>query len=350
MLTFLVSPLYKAPLHFRHPSAHNFCSGSKAAQHRRTVSAAIRMQSEGRTDDLLIVGAGVLGRLVAAEWQKLHPAATVTGETRTTDHHDELLSLGIKPALCGSTNPAPPNVIYCAPPSGSTDYAQAVSDVVQRAKESHSRMVFTSSTSVYGNSTHFEEDTARISTDYTSVAEEGSSRRVIVLVNAENSVLSYENGIVVRLTGLYTAARGPHSYWLRVGSVKSPASGKINLINYHDAARGVVQALNISFEQLKSWPRRACLLVANTSISRRNICDAALRHPLYEDCKMPEFASSNDDDSQNSKDQAKLSRTFVSRTFDNSWTRSVLRWTPEWESFADFMEHDASVCLSANRS
>uniref|UniRef100_A0A8I7B4I3 Uncharacterized protein n=1 Tax=Hordeum vulgare subsp. vulgare TaxID=112509 RepID=A0A8I7B4I3_HORVV len=74
-------------------------------------------------NDLLIVGPGVLGRLVAEKWLKEHPGCKVFGQTASTDHHSELTDIGIIPSLKGSTIPQKaPYVIFCAPPSRSDDY------------------------------------------------------------------------------------------------------------------------------------------------------------------------------------------------------------------------------------
>ncbi|KAL0862424.1 hypothetical protein Bca101_041542 [Brassica carinata] len=87
-------------------------------------------------NDLLIVGPGVLGRLVAEQWRELrvgafmcvveqeHPDCQIIGQTATTNHHDELEKLGIKPALKGTEFDGKFSyVIFCAPPSQSPDYA-----------------------------------------------------------------------------------------------------------------------------------------------------------------------------------------------------------------------------------
>ena len=53
-----------------------------------------------------------------------HPGCQVYGKTVTTNHHDELKSLGIIPLLKGTTLPRQfPYVIFCAPPSMTSDYA-----------------------------------------------------------------------------------------------------------------------------------------------------------------------------------------------------------------------------------
>lgn len=56
-----------------------------------------------------------------------HPGCQITGETVTTDHHDELVKMGINPTLKGVKRDHKfPYVIFCAPPSRSSDYASDV--------------------------------------------------------------------------------------------------------------------------------------------------------------------------------------------------------------------------------
>ncbi|GMP56758.1 hypothetical protein CsSME_00021118 [Camellia sinensis var. sinensis] len=74
-------------------------------------------------NDLLIVGPGVLGRLVAEKWQEDHPGSQIFGQTATTDHHDELIKIGINPSLKGTkATHRFPYVVFCAPPSRTLDY------------------------------------------------------------------------------------------------------------------------------------------------------------------------------------------------------------------------------------
>eukprot|EP01018_Ginkgo_biloba_P024510 Gb_05614 [translate_table: standard] len=60
-----------------------------------------------------------------------NPSCRVFGQTRTTDHHEELHRVGIKPIIKGMelTNHFP-FVIFCAPPSGSADYPAEVRLVI----------------------------------------------------------------------------------------------------------------------------------------------------------------------------------------------------------------------------
>lgn len=54
-----------------------------------------------------------------SSWQE-HPESQITGQTVTADHHSELIEIGINPTL-KVTNQFP-YVIFCAPPSRSSDY------------------------------------------------------------------------------------------------------------------------------------------------------------------------------------------------------------------------------------
>jgi hypothetical protein len=72
------------------------------------------------------------------------------------------------------------------------------------------------------------------------------------LLAAEEAVLS-RGGNVIRLAGLYTATRGPHSYWLQrakdlAGSpeaaiIQGSATDVLNMLHYEDAASAVLALL-----------------------------------------------------------------------------------------------------------
>ncbi|KAH9328797.1 hypothetical protein KI387_000905, partial [Taxus chinensis] len=147
-------------------------------------------------NDLLIVGPGVLGRLVAESWMKENPSCRVVGKTKSIDHHEELQNLGIKPCLKGSlTSEQFPFVIFCAPPSGSGDYPDDVREAALQWSGEGS-LLFTSSSAVYAcndNGLCFEDS---------PTVPIGSSSRTDVLLKAESEVLK-TGGSVVRLAGLY---------------------------------------------------------------------------------------------------------------------------------------------------
>jgi len=64
----------------------------------------------------------------------------------------------------------------------------------------------------------------------------GTSDRIDRLLGAEAAVLE-AGGNVVRLVGLYHRTRGPHTFFLKKGTVERNGEGVVNMIHYEDAAR-----------------------------------------------------------------------------------------------------------------
>lgn len=268
-------------------------------------------------NDLLIIGAGTLGRLIGADWRQAFPTASIVGETRTETSHPLLLEAGITPALAGSSSKAFPYVVLCAPPSQSPDYPGTAAAAAARVTPG-GRLAFTSSGSVHGRD-------ATLINEQTPVVKEG---RALVLAQAERNILSVPEGNVVRLAGLYTIDRGPHTFWLNRGSVTGPPDGMLNMVHYRDAAKAVVAVLKVTSEnnQEDKQDRRVYLASAERSLSRRDLCEAALKHPKFSEFDPPVYG----DDAPG-----------AARKYDNSWTRKTTGWKPEFECFDEFMEADA---------
>ncbi|KAJ6848566.1 uncharacterized protein M6B38_275115 [Iris pallida] len=148
------------------------------------------------SNDLLIVGPGVLGRIVAEKWRQDHPDCQIYGQTMTSDHHDELIEVGINPCLRGTkTDNQFPYVIFCAPPSRTADYPGDIRLAASNWSGEGS-FLFTSSTSVYdcSNNGLCNEDSPLVPI--------GRNPRIDVLLKAENAVLEV-GGTILRLAGLY---------------------------------------------------------------------------------------------------------------------------------------------------
>ncbi|KAF7005859.1 hypothetical protein CFC21_020959 [Triticum aestivum] len=263
-------------------------------------------------NDLLIVGPGVLGRLVAEKWLKEHPGCKVYGQTASTDHHSELTDIGIIPSLKGSTiSQKAPYVIFCAPPSRSDDYPGDLR-VAASNWNGEGSFLFTSSTALYDCS-----DNRLCNEDCPSIPV-GRGPRTDVLLRAENVVLE-AGGCVLRLAGLYKIDRGAHYFWLRKGTLDSRPDHIINQIHYEDAA-------SLAIAIMKKRPRgRIFLGCDNKPLSRQEIMDAVNKSGKFD----TEFHGFTGTDGP------------LGKRMENSKTRADIGWEPKYPSFTEFLGVDS---------
>ncbi|KAF5203690.1 NAD(P)-binding Rossmann-fold superfamily protein [Thalictrum thalictroides] len=270
-------------------------------------------------DDLLIVGPGVLGRIVAQQWKQKHPGCQIVGQTMTTDHHDELINIGIKPLLKGTELIQKfPYIIFCAPPSRTADYT---ADVRLAASnwDGKGSFIFTSSSAPYDcyDNGPCDEDSP--------VVPVGRSPRTDVLLKAEKEVLE-AGGSVLRLAGLYISFlrcfslklqldRGAHSYWLEKGIVEARPDHILNLIHYEDAASLAIAILK------KKLQGRIFLGCDNHPLSRQEVMDLVERSGKFNK-KFQSFTGTNDP---------------LGKKLNNSKTRAEIGWEPKYPSFAQFL-------------
>ncbi|GMI70337.1 EMBRYO DEFECTIVE 2799 [Hibiscus trionum] len=281
----------------------NFSSSMAAAS---SSTAGKAMVGE---NDLLIVGPGVLGRLVAEKWREEHPGCQIYGQTATTDHHDELLSLGINPLLKETkTDQKFPYVIFCAPPSRTPDYPGDVR-LAALCWNGEGSFVFTSSSAPYDcvDNGPCDEDTPDVPI--------GRSPRTDNLLKAEKVVLDFD-GCVVRLAGLYISFfSGAHFYWLHKGTVDARPDHILNLIHYEDAASLSVTILK------KKLRGRIFLGCDNHPVSRQEVMDLVDKSGKF-DKKFEGFTGTSDP---------------LGKKLNNSRTRKELGWEPKYPSFAHFL-------------
>lgn len=260
-------------------------------------------------NDLLIVGPGVLGRLVAQKWRQEHPECQIHGQTVTADHHEELIEMGINPSLKGTeTTNKFPYVIFCAPPSRSPNYAGDVREAAL-SWNGEGSFLFTSSSAPYDCNDNGECD------EDTPVVPIGRSPRTDVLLKAEKVVLEF-GGCVVRLAGLYKADRGAHTYWLGKGIVEMRPDHILNLIHYEDAASLAVTILN------KRLRGRIFLGCDNHPLSRQEVMDLVNKSGKFSK-KFEAFTGVDDP---------------LGKKLNNTKTRQELGWEPKYPSFAHFLE------------
>ncbi|OAY55947.1 uncharacterized protein LOC110610344 isoform X1 [Manihot esculenta] len=259
-------------------------------------------------NDLLIVGPGVLGRLVAEKWRQEYPGCQVYGQTVTTDHHDELIKIGIRPSLKGTKlNYRFPYVIFCAPPLQTSDYPGDVREAAL-SWNGEGSFLFTSSSAPYDCN-----DNGQCIED-SPVVPIGRSPRTDVLLKAEKEVLE-RGGSVLRLAGLYKADRGAHAYWLEKGTVELRPDHILNLIHYEDAASLSVAILKKKFHD------RIFLGCDNHPLSRQEVMDLVAKSGKFTK-KFEGFTGTSDP---------------LGKKLNNTKTREEVGWEPKYASFAHFL-------------
>lgn len=288
----------------------------------RASSATIRASAEGPSPPLLIIGAGVLGRLAADEWRSgvlsgsAESCGEVIGVTRKADEarDADLRALGITPRIRsdidakGAEGARWPYVLFCASPGGNDDYAASVADALKLwDAESNGRFVFTSSAGVYA------EDSGGVVTEGSPT---GSGPRSERLLNAEKAVVE-AGGTVVRLAGLYLEDRGAHNYWLTQDEVAQRPDGLINQIHYQDAAAAAVAAL------FRGKPGDVLLAADDAPMTREDICRAATRMRRFAGKGVPRFTGSSGG---------------VGKIIDCSHTRDAIGWEPRFKTFDAFAD------------
>jgi len=261
-------------------------------------------------NDLRIIGAGELGSRVGRLWRKWIPESQITAETATVVRHATLQHLGLLPSLRSHRGEeTASHILFSLPPSSSKRYLGEVEDAL-RLWNHLGRFIFISSTGVYR-----ENQGGEIREDSPLAGTERASR----LIEAEEAVIR-NDGIVVRLAGLYCLKRGPHRSFLTTGESPLNAEGYINLIHYEDAALLV----RMAFE--KGIPKSIYLGSDGNPITRRELADLAQTH----------FASS--------RSIVFLAKEkSMGKKSNNELTRTLLGWSPLYPSFESYLKSFATI-------
>ncbi|KAK9802050.1 hypothetical protein WJX73_006937 [Symbiochloris irregularis] len=266
---------------------------------------------------VLIVGPGVLGAYLGKLWAEEHPEAVVVGQTNTSKNHSRLQALGIRPRLKeGAGRERFPNVVFCAPPSGCDDYEAEVKAAL-KLWDGSGTFLFTSSAGLYT-----AEDGSACSED-SPVQHMGNSERTDRLLKAESAVLG-AGGCVLRLAGLYHADRGPHTFFLKQGTVQRWPGYLVNLIHYEDAARLCHAVLQHSGCD-EPFQKRVFLGTDGSPLTFQTMIDATVASGCYEgsaELVGPEGGSKG-------------------KQLSNAATREALGWEPKYSSFEAFMSQGA---------
>jgi nucleoside-diphosphate-sugar epimerase len=197
----------------------------------------------------LVFGCGYLGLRVARLWRQA--GHQVFAVTRLSTRAADLEAAGLKPLVADVTNPqsllhlpSAESVLYAvgydrtAGKSLREVYVQGLHNVLDALPAAVQRIVYISSTGVYGQSggEWVDEDSICQPT-----RESGRA-----CLEAENLLLAHRFGprsIVLRLAGIYGPGRIPRQAALAAGeAIAAPSEGWLNLIHVDDAARIVLAA------------------------------------------------------------------------------------------------------------
>ncbi|KAL0348762.1 UNVERIFIED_CONTAM: hypothetical protein Sangu_1104000 [Sesamum angustifolium] len=266
--------------------------------------------------DLLIVGPGVLGRIVAEKWREEYPGSQIHGQTLTSDHHDELTKMGISPSLKGTQLTHKfPYVIFCAPPYGNPDYPGEVREATLNWNGEGS-FLFTSSSAPYDCSDNGSCD------EDTPVVPIGRSPRTDNLLKAEKVALE-AGGCAVRLAGLYISLLSFESLnrivYYQVSGLEMNYITTFLTCN----TKQIEDAASLSITILKKKLRgRIFLGCDNHPLSRQELMELVNKSGKFSK-KFEGFTGTTDP---------------LGKKLNNSKTRAELGWEPKYPSFAQFLE------------
>ncbi len=220
----------------------------------------------------LIVGCGYLGQRVGAAL--LRRGERVHGTVRSPERAAEIARLGIEPSIVDVLRPESldslpqvERVLHCVgfDRSAGADrqavHVQGLQNVLERLPRSVSRVVYASSTSVYGQVTGEwvdEESTAE------PLGEAGK-----VCLEAEKTVAAWHavapaSAVILRFSGLYGPGRVIRRAILQRGEpVPGDPSRYLNLVHVDDAVQAAVAALDAAM------PERVYLVSDDRPVERR---------------------------------------------------------------------------------
>jgi len=260
--------------------------------------------------DLLVIGPGRLGMLVAQNWQKSAENCKIFLKFRSAndERKERLTKEGFTVLSEEEETPEVDFIVFCAPPTGNETYAQDVELGFKHLK-SGGLYVFTSSGGV------FAENSGQIVNEESALNRTERNGKII---DAEKIVLE-KGGCVLRLGGLYSLDIGAHSFYARGGEIDSKPDGLINFVHYEDAASAVVLCL--------SSPSKVggelMVLADGVPISRQQIWEAVKSSNFYSGGPDVKFVGGPGTDG---------------KIYDCAKVRGLINWTPKYTSLQKFLE------------
>lgn len=219
----------------------------------------------------LVFGCGYLGSRVARRWRDAGHLVWVV--TRRAERAGELAAAGLRPIVADVTRreslaalPTADVVLYSVGRDRSSGqslhevYSEGLTHVLAALRENVGRLVYTSSTGVYGQS-----DGESVDEDSPCQPRREGGRACLA---AERVLAAHELGaraIVLRLAGLYGPGRLPYAAQLRAGEpIAASGEGWLNLVHVDDAAEAVLAAAE------RVVPPRVLLVSDGQPVRRRD--------------------------------------------------------------------------------
>lgn len=263
--------------------------------------------------DLLIIGPGRLGLLIASGFKLLAPESKVFLKFRSDDvDRKKRMEADGFAVLANNQDIKVENVVFCAPPTGNDHYAEDVKTGFKYLKPG-GLYIFTSSGSVMG-----ENSGGTVNEESPRARTERSGK----LMDAEDIVLE-QGGCVLRLGGLYSLESGAHNFYARGGEFNAKPGGFINLLHYEDASKAALSCLMCNDKSLVSG--QLFLVADGKPLTRNQILTDTKKCSLYS--AGPEVRFTGGDDIDGKK-------------YDVTKLRRITGWTPKYSSFTDFMEQN----------
>ncbi len=197
----------------------------------------------------LVFGCGYLGQRVAERWRAA--GETVYTVTRSSEHARLLRQRGFEPIVADVVRPATlvdlpsaETVLFAvgfdraAGMSIHEVYVNGLRAVLDALPTTTGKIIYTSSTGVYGNS-----DGDWIDEQSPCQPERDAGRACLEAEQVLAGHLLGDRRVILRLAGLYGPGRIPRQRELRAGApLATPADGYLNLIHVDDAASAVLAA------------------------------------------------------------------------------------------------------------
>jgi nucleoside-diphosphate-sugar epimerase len=231
----------------------------------------------------IIFGCGYLGRRVAQLWHD--DGSEVFPVTRSPQRADDLRREGLSAIVADVTQPetltnlpAVETVLFAVGFDHSADsdmhtvYAQGMSNVLDALPASVSRLLYISTTGVYGSADGGWVD------EQTPPNPQREGGRASL--EAEEVLRRHPLGarsVILRLAGIYGPGRVPYLDKLRAGEpIAAPSAGWLNLIHVDDAARIVVAADEwAASRQTADGPHMFCVSDGSPAVRRGYYAEVA---------------------------------------------------------------------------